>query len=109
MTFDEFWAEFDPYKTKGQELFKGHNYQTGKMIWGAAKKAEWQPIAMAPKDVPVLIWDGEMQCVAIFEHLWRGHEGRWGVVGASGYEYENDFSDPTHWMPLSESPSAASP
>lgn len=51
MTFDEFWAEFDPYKTKGQELFKGHNYQTGKMVWDAASLAEREWDRAGPREI----------------------------------------------------------
>ena len=36
MNFDEFWNGFDPHGTKNQELFKGHNYETGKSVWNAA-------------------------------------------------------------------------
>lgn len=65
---------------------------------------EWQPIETAPKNTLVLIWDGRIMCVA---ERWTYNGGKawnWSAVGASGYECEDDFESPTHWMPLPEPP-----
>lgn len=64
----------------------------------------WLPIATAPKETPVMIFDGCIICVAEFQFWFDGHEGAWGCVGASGYDCENDFCAPTHWMPLPKAP-----
>ena len=66
---------------------------------------EWQPIETAPKNgTPILIWDGNTQCVARMEFWFTGHEGSWVCIGASGYECSSNFDSPTHWMPLPERP-----
>lgn len=65
---------------------------------------KWQPIETAPEDTPVLIFDGNMICVAEFSKYWKGHAGDWDCVGAGGYEWDNTFDNPTHWMPLPDAP-----
>lgn len=71
--------------------------------------SEWQSIDTAPSNTPILIsafryFDrlahDKIICVASFDSRWRN----WDCVGASGYECENDFYEPTHWMPLPEPP-----
>lgn len=66
----------------------------------------WQPIESAPTGeyVPMLIWDGQIICVA--ERMFIGNSTYWLAIGASGYECENDFGEPTHWMPLPEPPTS---
>lgn len=69
--------------------------------------SEWKPIDSAPKNIPILIYAKQfffdefpsVMCVAI-----RNKNNWWGCIGASGYECENDFSDPVYWMPLPEPP-----
>lgn len=66
--------------------------------------SEWQPIVTAPKDTPILATDGKFIVV-----LSRGTcAGRaWpDSVGFGGHEWEWDFEweDLTHWMPLPEAP-----
>lgn len=74
---------------------------------------EW-PDKEIPTETPVLIWDGRIRCVAELEvkrdrvhyltkeimpaWIW------WTCVGAGGWECENDFDTPTHWMPLPAPP-----
>lgn len=66
-------------------------------------------------ETPMLIWDGSMMCTATCERMngvhykgtdeerpynylfWRGH-------GSSGWECEDDFEEPTHWLPLPTPP-----
>lgn len=66
--------------------------------------SEWQPIKTAPTETPIIIYDGEMICCAEKQFLWEGHEGYWYCVGAKGYEWDNSFKSPTHWMPLPDKP-----
>jgi hypothetical protein len=63
----------------------------------------WQPIETAPMDeTPLLIWDGKMMATA---HRWNiGQNWFWQADGADGYECENSFDEPTHWMPLPAPP-----
>lgn len=75
---------------------------------------EWQPIETAPKDTPVLIYDGSMICAASWDWLFsetsphivagKPNSKYWTCVGASGWECENDFEEPTYWMPLPPKP-----
>ena len=64
--------------------------------------SDWQPVGTHPHNTPMLIFDGKMICVAEFNTEYKHHF--WTVVGASGYECEDDFETPTHWMPLPEPP-----
>ena len=63
----------------------------------------WQPIETAPyDDEPVLIYDGNMVCSA---RRVKGHRKWWWTThGATGYECEPDFDEPTHWQPLPAPP-----
>lgn len=64
---------------------------------------DWQPIETVPLRIPVLIWDGEIMCVA--EGLGGPRASiYWCCIGADGYECKNTFNSPTHWMPLPEPP-----
>ena len=65
---------------------------------------KWQPIEKAPYNEPILIYDGKMICVAV-KRIWD-KQIYWECVGATGYEFENDFNAPTHWMPLPDPPEA---
>lgn len=56
---------------------------------------QWQPIATAPKDRPILAWDPYEGEVAIV--YWDGKVWLW-----PGGEYRVKV---THWMPLPEPPS----
>ncbi len=65
----------------------------------------WQPIETAPMDTPVLIWDGQMMATAYCWAFESSPERKhWSIHGASGYEFEEEFDAPTHWMPLPEPP-----
>lgn len=66
-------------------------------------RPQWRPIETAPEETSVLIWDGKMICAA---HRWKtiGNKSFWSCDGADGYECENMFDNPTHWMPLPEPP-----
>lgn len=60
---------------------------------------DWQPIETAPKETPVLIWNGEW--VLIGE--------QWGDTPWSEWGNEADALNgrqPTHWMPLPDPPEA---
>lgn len=68
---------------------------------------EWQTIETAPLDTPILIWDGSMQCVAkksIYTYQSGSPFTTWDCVGASGWDCEDTFETPTHWMPLPPPP-----
>ena len=76
----------------------------GRSARKGAGMSEWQPISTAPKDTPILATDGKLIIV-----LMRGTCGGedWpDSVGFGGYEWEWDFEwkDLTHWMPLPEAP-----
>jgi hypothetical protein len=63
---------------------------------------EWQPIETAPKDRPILIWDGENMISA--EWGLRANEWTWQLVEG---EIQGDsalWTAPTHWMPLPDAP-----
>ena len=62
--------------------------------------SEWKPIKLAPRDTSVLIFDGEIIGVAKF---WSNYKF-WKCVGASGWEMESDFSNPTHFQYLPQPP-----
>ena len=64
---------------------------------------KWQPIATAPLDTPILVTDGNVVVVGMFERLGKGVDSLWfAPVGFGGYEWEWNFEDDqlTHWMPL---------
>jgi hypothetical protein len=90
----------DAKKISGMSLIMALDSTIGEVLGWA-----WQPIASAPKDgTHILIWDGEIECVAKFDIWFTGHEGAWECVGASGYDIENAFKAPTYWMPLPPPP-----
>jgi hypothetical protein len=64
---------------------------------------KWRPIETAPMDeTRLLIWDGKMMVTA---HRWNiGKNWLWQADGSDGYECENSFDEPTHWMPLPAPP-----
>lgn len=65
---------------------------------------EWKDISLAPRDgTPIQIWDGEMQCTACWQQMGR-LGGTWRGIGASGWECENDFLEPTHFHELLDPP-----
>lgn len=68
--------------------------------------SDWQPIETVPKKTPVLIYDGNIICVAEFGPIFGPDDDRlrWQAIGATGWEWENDFEFPTHWMPLPKAP-----
>lgn len=67
----------------------------------AAQQADaWQPIESAPDKTPLLVFDGKIICAAERDGVW------WLCFGATGWECENVFDDPTHWMPLPTPPQA---
>ena len=63
--------------------------------------AKWTLISKEPQpfDTGILVSDGEIVTVARFVDSlgWMGH-------GWSGYEWDFDTEDFTHWMPLPDSP-----
>lgn len=67
--------------------------------------SEWQPIATAPKDVAVLVWDGYRNGAGVAE--WVDGYGCWcWAQAAASDEYPaNGPIKATHWMPLPSPPS----
>jgi hypothetical protein len=71
--------------------------------------SEWQPIETAPFETPILIFAYEWKdgptiiCAAIKRKETKDWHS-WVAIGATGYEWENDFEKPTHWMPLPSPP-----
>ncbi len=58
----------------------------------------WQPIETAPKDgTEVLVWDGYGVKIAWWEPYRRTTGGVWFYDG-------DNYTWPTHWMPLPEEP-----
>ena len=75
----------------------------------------WLPITSnPPEDTPVLIWDGNIMCVAQYEryhginHITKEPLSyiTWIAVGSAGHACDNDFDEPTHWMLLPTPPQA---
>lgn len=62
----------------------------------------WQPIATAPRDGPVLVWDYHGMVAAIYNPL----DGKWWLD--LPYRFEAGIPklelEPTHWMPLPAPP-----
>jgi hypothetical protein len=71
--------------------------------------AEWRAIESAPLPTKIgeetifLVWNGE--------DMWATRAYRWadGHVdmachGCSGYDVEDAFANPTHWMPMPDPP-----
>ena len=76
--------------------------------------SEWQPIETAPKDgTCVLVYgegtydEGDLRKIAVaqYTNYLNGRETDWHWQFAWYYGgYYGKFYDPTHWMPLPESP-----
>lgn len=67
--------------------------------------SEWQPIDTAPRNVPILVTDGNV--VVALKRAKHVLDDEWpDPVGFGGYEWEWGFqwSDLTHWMPLPDPP-----
>lgn len=69
---------------------------------------EWQPIASAPKGVPVLIYGRGMTGLPEIGVAWQEQfhwqtTPSWEPVGVSGYEWDF-YIEPTHWQPLPPPP-----
>jgi len=63
---------------------------------------DWYPIETAPKSTPVLLWArGWSIELGIYFGNQRGEEGWHHWEGSRKF-----FSEPTHWMPLPDPPSA---
>lgn len=56
------------------------------------KSRAWQPIATAPRDKEILVWDGASVYVAA-----HAYDDRWQPDGLPSFV-------PTHWMPLPPPP-----
>lgn len=74
--------------------------------WGGwlAARPTWQPIETAPKDgTPILIFDG----TGIYGVQFCANTKDWQSSSSSGFECEDYFGIPTHWMPLPAPPMEA--
>lgn len=75
----------------------------------AARAETWRPIATAPKDgTRVLIWGPNSDTVVCYCNEWA-HEPKWQPAaveasGAQGYPDVTIRGEPTHWMPLPDTP-----
>ena len=62
---------------------------------------KWQPIATAPRDTRILVTDGEIIVVVERGEYWRGVDRTWPVgFGGDDWEWDFEWEDLTHWMPL---------
>ena len=64
----------------------------------------WQPIKTAPKDKPILGWDGATMTTVEWRE-WRSCPGYWTLCECGAYAEDGEWW-PTHWMPLPEPPQA---
>jgi hypothetical protein len=62
---------------------------------------EWKPIQTAPYKTPIIVTDGDTVIVAE-RWLYCDNIDGLGPVGFDGYEWEwdVDWKDLTHWMPV---------
>lgn len=74
---------------------------------------KWQPIETAPRDGSriLLYGDGEIEIARYVERDTffgnrKGRDSFWeiNVESSSGFNYHNDFFDPTDWQPLPDFP-----
>lgn len=72
----------------------------------------WQPIETAPENEPFLIYAYDAPLIEGFTRnrmmcsaqRYKYSKNSFTIYGAGGYECEDDFNDPTHWMPFPEPP-----
>ena len=71
---------------------------------------KWQQIETAPEGfgIPILVFqpkskfsDGGM---GVMEKYQVGGRHYWATAHISGHEYDEDLTNPTHWMPLPSAP-----
>lgn len=67
----------------------------------------WQPIETAPKKTPILVTDGRV--IVVLERGECAGDDWPDAVGFGGWEWEFNFEwkDLTHWMPLPALPQDA--
>lgn len=84
---------------------EAHAYDGGYKSGVKAAAFEWQAIATAPEDTPILVTDGKVAVVV--KRVECGGRSRASAVGFDGYEWDFHFEwdDLTHWMPIPEPPS----
>lgn len=78
----------------------------GREVYGSA----WQPIETAPKDgTDFLAYGpggvGDRKIMAVMHASESGEF--WRLSHVSGWEYDVDIEEPTHWMPLTGPPKGA--
>jgi hypothetical protein len=86
------------------EMVKVHLQQAISAAPAGESVTGWQPIETAPKDhFPVLVWSEEFgRCVAFRDVTWT-----WWPLPITAH-HEPLEETPTHWMPLSPSPTRKS-
>lgn len=73
---------------------------------------EWRPIETAPEKVPILVTDGKLMIVIKRSRIVPKDPPTYmGNVGFFGYEWEweIEWKDLTHWMPLPPPPISNNP
>ena len=65
----------------------------------------WQPIATAPRDRAILLWDNHFQQCVVARAYGPHH---WFIEESYGPNDDGEIpiKDATHWMPLPEPPDA---
>lgn len=107
-----------------QAEYRGGPYPKGSTLWREAQAkvdalrsvlahleaSRWRPIAEAPRDRPVLVWDkrtGECRAAELCTSI---EEGDTAWVYARRFSWEGEPAlafvahEPTHWMPLPSPP-----
>lgn len=70
------------------------------------KALDWQPIETAPKDRAILLWWPQQYHCPVVGH-WGDKWSPWIGWKVTGWTHEKFQTEPTHWMPLPQSPQTA--
>lgn len=73
--------------------------------------SKWQPIATAPKDGPILVWDSRQRTSRVAFFATALEDGSQDWIYARRLNFDDPthaiafiVQEPTHWMPLPEPP-----